>query len=105
MVFVCKKECRNYDCLVPHRWTTQGQSYNHTQAASEYSCGNRDYHGCPIAPQKKRKEIETKEVKETFTSYRKQSTRCSFYAECPVDKGPGCERVEPRPCFAISRHL
>lgn len=36
---------------------------------------------------------------EKFTSYNKQSTPCSFRAKCPVDKGPGCERVEPRPCF------
>ena len=40
-----------------------------------------------------------KSVVEPFTSYNKQSTPCSFRAECPVDKGPGCERVEPRPCF------
>ena len=36
---------------------------------------------------------------EKFTSYNKQSTPCSFREKCPVDKGPGCERVEPRPCF------
>jgi len=38
-------------------------------------------------------------VVEKFTSYNKQSTPCSFREKCPVDKGPGCERVEPRPCF------
>jgi hypothetical protein len=40
-----------------------------------------------------------KSVVEPFTSYNKQSAPCSFREKCPVDKGPGCERVEPRPCF------
>jgi hypothetical protein len=38
-------------------------------------------------------------VEEKFISYNKQRTPCFFRAECPCNKGPGCERVEPCPCF------
>jgi hypothetical protein len=53
-VYVRESACRNYACFYPHRWTHQSHNNNYVQIDNYYSCGTRNYHGCPIAPQKKR---------------------------------------------------
>lgn len=49
-VEVSKKECRNYECFFAHKWTTQSVNNNYTQTDDYYSCGRRNYHGCPDNP-------------------------------------------------------
>ncbi len=39
--------CENYKCFYPHRWITQPLEGNRTQQDKHYSCGTRNYRGCP----------------------------------------------------------
>ena len=48
LVNVRDEKCRKLECFYPHRWTTQSVNNNHTQVDNTYSCGTRNYHGCPI---------------------------------------------------------
>jgi len=52
-VDVSQKECKNFQCLSPHKYqhygtTIDGKS-NNTQDTF-YSCSHRNYHGCPDEP-------------------------------------------------------
>jgi len=73
-VKVQNSSCRYFECFYPHKWVTQSQGYNHVQVDTEYSCGTRNYHGCPAAPQKKRSaEIRSYNSRNPTL---KQSDRC-----------------------------
>jgi hypothetical protein len=39
--------CEKYKCFYPHHWITQSLNCNHTQVDKNYSCGTRNYRGCP----------------------------------------------------------
>ena len=62
-VDVSHSNCVNYQCFFPHKWTTQSQSYNHVQTDKHYSCGTRNYHGCPDIKTLKDDNINTHEKK------------------------------------------
>ena len=47
VVDVAHSCCEKYRCFYPHRWITQSLNYNHTQVDKNYSCGTRNYRGCP----------------------------------------------------------
>lgn len=61
IVEVAHSCCENYKCFYPHHWTTQSQSYNQTQVDKHYSCGTRNYRGCPDIREKKDAPQDTKE--------------------------------------------
>ena len=46
-VFVANSDCAKYKCFYPHHWITQAKYNNYTQVDKNYSCGTRDYRGCP----------------------------------------------------------
>lgn len=46
-VNVRDNKCRKRKCFYPHRWITQSVNNNFTQVDVKYSCGTRNYHGCP----------------------------------------------------------
>lgn len=52
-VDVANNSCQKYKCFYPHRWTTQSVNNNNTQTDRCFSCGTRNYHGCPDKPELK----------------------------------------------------
>jgi hypothetical protein len=56
-VSVVCKECKKYDCFVPHKYVHKKQSMDGKSMDwinSYYSCANNDYHGCPDNPKNRK---------------------------------------------------
>jgi hypothetical protein len=54
-VDVSHGECRKYKCFYPHKWRTQAIGNNIVQEDKNWSCGTRNYHGCPSVKEAKKK--------------------------------------------------
>jgi len=56
-VDVSRAECKDFQCLSPHRYTHTGQTIdnkNNDWQDKEFSCSHRNYHGCPDFPKLKK---------------------------------------------------